>query len=289
MKKELENLTESDEKVRELLASLKQVEAPQDFEFRLKARIARANPNAYQTNYKRHFAYALPAFASVIVSTFVVLNGNFFGGAGEVNPIAETQAQQPPPAVNITQPQKFTNASIASDSSDRKAEEKILVANSGSQIERSGSSGEPSSIAIGKRNEKPKNEKLKVLIKENDGFSQDKTQLGSTKVFRPRGLNPDAKVEPPKDFNSEKSFSAQELLSPLGVEVVGENGKWKVKNVSPNSAAERSGLKTDDVIETLDGQKLSGTPLRGKKIEVKKLGVKRGGAQIEINLQTNPK
>ncbi|HEX8369955.1 MAG TPA: PDZ domain-containing protein [Pyrinomonadaceae bacterium] len=287
MKKELENLTEPDEKVRGLLTSLKQVEAPKDFEFRLKARIAKANPNAYKTNYKRHFAYALPAFASIVVSTFVVLNGNFFGGAGDVAPIAETQAQQPPPA-NIAQPQKMSNAFVASDASDRKAPEKILVANSGSQIERSGNDESPF-VATAGANKKPKNEKPKTLIKENGGFSQDKTLLGSPQVFRPRGLNPDAKLEAPKDFNSEKPFSVQQLLSPLGVEVVGENGKWKVKNVSPNSAAERSGLKADDVIETLDGQQLSGTPLRGKKIEVKKLGVKRGSAQVEINLQTNPK
>jgi C-terminal processing protease CtpA/Prc len=110
-----------------------------------------------------------------------------------------------------------------------------------------------------------------------------------TFVGNPKGLNPNTKLAPPKDFNSEKPFSVKELLSQLGVEVVSENGKWKVKNVSQNSAAERSGLKADDIIETLDGKKLSGSSVRGKKIEVKKLGVKRGDAQVEINLQTNPK
>jgi C-terminal processing protease CtpA/Prc len=283
MKKELENLTESDEKVRELLASLKQVEAPKDFEFRLKARIAKASPNAYQTNYKRRFAYALPAFASVLVSTFVVLNGNFFGGAEQVSSIPDTRAQP----VNISQQQDPPKEFIASfDTVNKKEPEKISPASLNSGIEKNRSDESPF-VAV-KTPEKSKNEPRRQLNRENDSFSKD-SALTTPKVFRPRGLNPDTRVEAPKDFNSEKSFSVQELLSPLGVEVAAENGKWKVKNVSQNSAAERSGVKPDDVIETLDGQKLSSAPLSGKKIEVKKLGVKRGTAQIEINLQTNPK
>lgn len=303
MKKELENLSQSDEKVRQMLASLKRVDAPKDFEFRLKARIAKASPETYRaTSYKRRLAYALPAFASIVVSTFVVLNGNFFGGENQqvssINPTtAQTsfvQSQSAPDGFVASSNTSSSSSNSSNGSGDRKEPETnspaVPTSSSASRTERN-KSEEAVFTAVNSREEKPKEQApRRALSRENDGFSTDIALTPPPKVYRPKGLNPDAQVEPPKDFNSEKPFSVQELLSPLGVEVTAENGKWKVKNVSANSAAERSGIKADDVIETLDGQKLSaGAPLRGKKIEVKKLGVKRGGAQVEINLQTSPK
>jgi hypothetical protein len=281
MKKELENLSESDEKVRRMLASLKQIEAPKDFEFRLKARIAKASPKAYAPNHKRRFVYALPAFASIVVSTFVVLNMNFTGDRNQVSALPETTAQS-----NFAKPQNPPDKLIAANTSVDKEADKILGGNPNAQAGKD-EKGNPALTEV-KFSGRRKNETRRETPKESFGGSKVEAQT-APEVHTPKGLNANTKVEPPKDFNSEKSFSVAELLSPLGVEVVAENGKWKVKSVSPNSAAERSGLKTDDVIETLDGRRLSPTPLRDKKIEVKKLGVKRAGAPIEINLQTAPK
>ncbi|MDQ3801626.1 MAG: PDZ domain-containing protein [Acidobacteriota bacterium] len=293
MKKELENLNESDEKVRQMLASLKQVEAPKDFEFRLKARIANASPKAYQTSYKRRFAFALPAFASIAVSAFVVMNANLFSGTQQVSSIPESTAQT---QTAFVQPQnspiEFV-AAAAANTTVNKSPEDTSDADSNARTGKDEKSGLP--LMAVKSSEKLKNEIPKPASKENrDGGDVGGSKVSAVTVTEPIGprginLNPNKKVETPPDFNGEKSFSVQELLSPLGVEVAAENGRWKVKNVSPNSAAERSGIKADDVIETLDGQKLSGADVRGKKIEVKKLGVKRGGAQVEINLQTSPK
>ncbi|HEX8735499.1 MAG TPA: PDZ domain-containing protein [Pyrinomonadaceae bacterium] len=283
MKKELENLSEADEKVQKMLASLRQVEAPKDFEFRLKARIAGANPKAYRANYKRRFAYALPAFASIVVSTFVVLNMDLSGDRNRVSSLPETTAQS-----NFAPPQNPPGNFIAANTSVDNEPGAVLSADSSAQ-NRKDEKVNPTFTAV-KLPEKRKNTARDEAPKEN--FDGSKVESWSpTEVRTPKGINANTNtnVAPPKDFNSEKSFSVEELLSPLGVEVVAENGTWKVKKVSQNSAAERSGLKTDDVIETLDGRKLSPMPLRGKKIEVKKLGVKRAGAQIEINLQTAPK
>lgn len=283
MKKELENLSESDEKVREMLASLKRVEAPKDFEFRLKARIAKANPKAFRTGYKRRLAFALPAFASIAVSAFVVINGNFFGGAEQVSSVNPAAAVAQTPFV---QPQNAPNTFIATNTIAGKQPAEIFNADSNAQ-KRKDEKVEPS-LTAGKFSEKRKNEVRSEAPKENSSGSTD-IAGAETVVHNPKGLNPNTKFKPPKDLNSEKPFSVKELLSPLGVEVVAENGKWKVKTVSQNSAAERSGLKADDIIETLDGKKLSGSSVPGRKIEVKKLGVKRGDAQVEINLQTSPK
>lgn len=282
MKKELENLTESDEKVRQMLASLTQVEAPKDFEFRLKARIASASPKAYKTSYKRRFAYALPAFASIAVSAFVVINGNFFGGASQVSSIPETPAAES----SFVQAQNQPSEAVAINTFVNNEPEEAFIANSNAQNRKDEKPKQ--SLTAFNFPEKTKNEIRKPASKENFGGSKDVSSTSAESKL-PRGLKPNTAIEAPNDFNNEKDFSVRELLSPLGVEVTSENGKWKVKDVTRNSAAERSGIKTDDVIETLDGRKLSDKPLRGKKIEVKKLGVKRGNAQVEINLQSNPK
>lgn len=286
-KEELENLSDADEKVRRMLASLKQVEAPKDFEFRLKARIASARPKAYQTSYKRRLAFALPAFASIAVSAFVVLNMNSSGNPERISSITPATALS-----NFAQPQNSPGEFIvAANTTVNKSPEDIPDADSNAQI-RKDEKSELSFTAV-KLPEKPRNEIPKPASKVNrDGAGSKVRALTVIEAIGPKGinLNPNANVDTPPDFNREKSFSVQELLSPLGVEVVAaENGKWKVKNVSRNSPAERSGIKADDIIETLDGKKLSGSSVRGKKIEVKKLGVKRAGAQVEINLQTNPK
>jgi hypothetical protein len=291
MKKELENLSAADEKLCRMLASLNQAQAPKDFEFRLKARIAGASPKAYRTNYKRRFAYALPASALAIISAFMVINGNFSGDAGQIGSTAAatTESSMTAPLANPS------NESVAASKTEIKEPEKYALsigagnaADSNSQTEKN-KNEESSVAAIPRASEKSKNQTPKALVKPAGGFSEDKSFLPTTKVFRPRGLNPDTKVDTPKDFDRENSFSLPEILSPLGAEVVSENGKWKVKSVSPNSPAQRSGILADDVIETLDGRKLSGAALRGKKVELKKIGVKRGSAQVEINLQANPK
>jgi hypothetical protein len=281
MKKELENLSEQDEKICRMLASLNQVEAPKDFEFRLKARIANANPKAYRTNYKRRFAYALPASALAIISAFMVINGNLSGGANQVSSTAGTTTES-----SMTAPlSNPSNEFVAANQTE--TPERIRVANSNNQIERNGNDA-PTVAVKPKATEKPKNETPKALIKPNDRISQDKA-VKLAVDFKPRGLNPDAKLVTPNDFNSEKPFSLPAILSPLGMEVISENGKWKVKTVIPNSPSQRSGILADDVIETLDGKILSDASLRGKKVELKKIGVKRGSAQVEINLQANPK
>ncbi len=74
------------------------------------------------------------------------------------------------------------------------------------------------------------------------------------------------------------------MLSEIGIEIVLEDGKHEVKSVTKNSLAERSGVKVGDVVEAIDGKKISDEPFSGRTIKVKTLTVLRGAKKIEIAL-----
>ncbi len=71
----------------------------------------------------------------------------------------------------------------------------------------------------------------------------------------------------------------------LGIETVLENGKRVVKAVRPKSSGEMSTIKSGDIIEAIDGKKLTDKSIPGKKIEGKTLTVMRGTEKKEISLR----
>jgi predicted metalloprotease with PDZ domain len=70
----------------------------------------------------------------------------------------------------------------------------------------------------------------------------------------------------------------------LGIETVYTGENWKVLSVQESSPAKRSGVKTGDAVEAIDGEKLTDKPLQSKMFEGKKLTVVRDGQKIEISL-----
>lgn len=305
MKEELENLSESDARIRQMLGDdLRRVEAPKDFEFHLKARIANANPKSYSriAGYRKRFAYALPVTAVAIISTFAVINGNFFGGsATNQTPLSMSsvtsgggigiQISTPQPTVATTvaftaPPQNLPSEATTASRGESKEN---VVTNSNNESSESSTELQPSfAIIKSTSSQKSKTQPTRRFVRENEGFSRDQA-VTPPKVFTPRNLDPEKKIEIPNDFKEGKDISVEESFSTLGVETSSENGVLKVKSVRPNSQAEKLGIKADDRIETVNGQKISVSPVRGKKIELKKIGVRRGTEQVEINLQGNPK
>jgi C-terminal processing protease CtpA/Prc len=78
---------------------------------------------------------------------------------------------------------------------------------------------------------------------------------------------------------------AGEILSMLGIRSASENGRQKVLSVVPNSPAERSGVKKDDFVESIDRLPLTPETVLTDSFEGKILTVTRGGQKLEIKLQ----
>ena len=119
-------------------------------------------------------------------------------------------------------------------------------------------------------------------VKEGGGSRDIAVKKPSIRL--PAGI-PNQSIETSPNVNNVKNLTDERVLSEIGVEIVLQNGNRTVKSVKQNSLAKRSGVKVGDVIEAIDGKKLSVEPTRSKTVAVKNLTVLRGADKIEISLK----
>lgn len=263
----------------EMLGGLKRVETPQDFNFQLKARIARAQPEDYRTGFFPALRYVLPLSFAVVLISFVAMSGLYFVDRKSISPVASEQNQNPPvntglPVNTLTQ----TNA-VAGVS---KPEEGVPVNNSvGNQAETANKKPDVAQKDEGGSKDFPN--KTPDLIspgkKDPGGVSKDHA-LTPPIVLTPEGFNSNQKVEIPVNPN----VTTTDIKSSLEMSGIKTNS-LKVISVGKDSLAERSGIKIGDIIEEINGIKITGNTLSGQRIEVKTLTVLRGGKSQVIVLR----
>ncbi len=277
---ENEILSADEEKIRLLVGSLKRVAAPKDFDFHLKARIANAKPNDFQPSYFPVLRYVLPLGLVILISAFAVFNSLYFGGSADVPQVAETRPQN-----QLEERQVISNVFQTSNSADitpgTDANFNLSKSNENKSAETFAAASRSPSAEKLKR--KPKTNLRETNPREDISGSHTSALTGST-IIAPPGLNPNKIIKISPEFESVKSLNAKEILSQLGIEAAFTGGNWLVKSVRQNSLAERSGIKSGDAVEALDGVKLTDQPLKGRRIEAKKLTVARGTEKIEIAL-----
>ncbi len=284
---ENETLNTDDARIRALLGDLRRIDAPADFDFRLKARISRAKSNDYNAApqmFPQVLRYVLPLGLVILVSAFVVFNGVYFRSEQSVG-IAENHPQTSatesasnksgvkdapqtaeiiPPLPKDAETANGSGAIKIRETNKRTSANSPLVASSGGKREARNSSG-------------------KNADKNNEGGSRESAST-APKITAPPGINPNQMVQTSPNPEGGKSLTAKEILAQLGIEAVFANESWKVKSVGQNSLAERSGVKTGDAVEAIDGEKLTDKPLKRNTIEGKKLTITRDKQKIEISL-----
>lgn len=289
LKNEIEDgeiLSREDEKVRALLGSLKRVAAPADFDFRLKAKIARARPNDYRpAQFLPVLRYVLPLGLVLFVSALAVLNGVYFTDGKSAQPIAENRFENSSAANTSDTAAKIASNSVESVQIAPK-EPEILTAFNQPKVEdkRKQTAANPPLDVASRINGKTK---AKTSLDKN---SDENTIYSRTSAFSlanaitPPGINPNKTVQTSPNINGAKPLTVREVLSQLGIEAVYAGENWTVKSVGQNTLAERSGIKTGDAVEAIDGEKLTDKPLKHITVEGKKLTIARGVEKIEIFL-----
>ena len=254
-----------------MIDELKPVDAPNDFDFRVKARIAQGKPSDFKApRFLPVLRYVLPLCVIVALLSLFAYNSAYFSDA----PQMAQQTVEAPKINSILPINVALNNQMAFAPPEN--QDKIIVAppvtDDKSLItpdrKRTNGSPKPIEIAASTSNRIVKTPRTK--IDKNSGGSND-FSVGTSRIRYPKGINPSRPMtvitpnaETPKPANDEQ------LLSFFGIETVIEKGKRIVKSVGENNVGARSGVKVGDVIETVKQNSIT---------------VTRGTEKVEISLQ----
>lgn len=274
-KNETEILNAEDEKLRAMCRSLKRVEAPKDFDFKLKARLANTRADEFQPRFGFAFRYALPGLALLLVFGLFAFNSGFW--ASENNSvIAEGAVAQP----NSLLPQ---NAATPSDSPSERAETAIVSSDALTpEITKSPERTNPQQAA-GNIQPNPKND---LLSHKKDSGSGSKVFSSTVDKGRQPNINNSVITsQTPNSAEKLNPLSVNNVLSIMGINAELENGKWTVKSVAKNSFAENFDIRANDIIEAIDEQSLSAETSFSKTVSGETITVVRGGEKVVIKLK----
>ena len=274
IKNEPEILSADEQKLREMCLSLKRIDVPGNFDFRLKARIAAAKKSDFQPRFGFAFRYALPAFALIFAFVFFAYNSGFFASENKT-----VVAENSPAKINES-PQTTLVPDSSAPVSDDKTINNSATANTNSAIAKVIENPPKKSVEM-----IFPTQKKKIFEKERDSFRGSKDFLLTPVV--PQQPNFNVNIMPPKSLNDGQNnvIAVENMLSISGINADFENGKWKVKSVTPNSLADDSGVKQNDIIEAVDDVRLSEKTIKGDSFKVKELTITRDGERKIIKLQ----
>lgn len=264
---ETENLSADERKLRELCRALKKTDAPPDFDFKLKARIANAKPSDFEPRFGFALRYALPALAVILVLGLLALSGTFFS-SGNNPAVAESAVapQNPPPTVTVSE---FVPPV------DKQPQGVAAVSNTNAPT----TSEMPQPQVAGVKNSK---KDLRREKKDPGGGSKD-LSLTEDKGRR-FDFNANSAVPNSQNIEQTNPMPVKEVLSVIGIDADLENGKWKVKSVRANSISESSKIRENDVIEAIDNQPLSPETVFTKTVKGNTITVMRGSERLQIKL-----
>lgn len=257
---------DSDEqKISQMLGGLKRVEAPKDFDFHLKARIAKGRPEEVRpASLFPILKYALPLVLVLFVSAGILLRSSY-------NTYPEPVVLEP----NSSQPSVPTNVVGSVDSVNTTSSSNQLVDNgrkpsiAGSDV----AEQQPKVPESGGSRDFPSRPDRPLILPPGGRFD-DRTVRVAPTPRNPRGME-------------QKKYTAQEGLVELGIEADFENGSWSVKSVKANMAGDAIGVKRGDRIIALDGKPINDKTEFDGKVDVRTIRVSRGSETLDLSSETN--
>jgi hypothetical protein len=264
---ENEILTGDDRKVQQMLGGLKRVEAPKDFDFRLKARIKSADPDKLKRGWFPLLRYAAPLALAVVVLAVLAANG-LYSTDGNAVQVVERADRNPVENVDqpgVPQPKETTVAVSVSPAP--------VVENPPANSQTTNKKDLPAlpkEPELAANAEKHKNDKPQ--IDNNGGGSRDDAQKNANVLL-------------PKGIGRNNSVQVKDVLSIIGIDADFSGSQWRVRSVGENSIAGNAGVKAGDVITAFDGNSLAGETIPSSKTINGNLTIVRGGEKMEIKLQ----
>lgn len=227
------------EPVRGLLAGLTRVEAPSDFDFRVRARIAQGKPASPAIWLPASVRYAVPFVLVLAIGGYVAFN-----------------ALNSPnvPAVAVTEQQNITPITAP-----------------------------PSSDGIITPNDDLRAERIEVRSPQsvNKGLVRNTGRTVPAPSTERRGGSYDIGGGVARKI---EIIPATDILSRIGINASFAGSECKAQAVSAGTIAERSGVKSGDVIEAINDRAVTEKTAFGNKFTGKSLRVRRDGKSVKIDL-----
>jgi hypothetical protein len=257
---------QNDDKVATLLGGLKRVNAPENFESRVRARLS--DPSAHRSSNFGWLKLALPTGALAGLALFLFLSGYLGGEVPEVNVAVEADktsrvapagsAQNTVPS-NVVEPQQVRNPDVNAE---------VATAQS-------------PAVETPATNKAQKNSN-RVRSFENNSYDM---ASDPQKDILPRGLNTNPQT--PANSNSEKemrrpTIAAADILRITGINSDLRGNDLTVSSVVKSSVAERIGVKPGDVIVSLNDIKMGKDAAFPSGVDLKTILVRRNGQLVDL-------
>ena len=274
VEQEIESLDAESRKVAELLSGLTRVEAPSNFEFGVRARIAEGAPSGRSILFPA-LKLAAPLSLVLLVAVIVV----FY----PTSPNVDTVKVDDPSS--ITAPSEAPSTAVRSEVSNNS--ERV----SGPHAPES--PGEPVANP-------PVPHEIKPTVARHDSNTGRRPRTGG--VDNPSGgasrvdaLKPANTINPPEfratnrstqnsNSGSQTDIPVREVLGIIGVSADPGDDGWKVTSTVDGSIARKSGIQSGDVIEAIDGRDVtSSTTFKGA-FGGKTIRVRRDGKSLDVKL-----
>jgi len=263
-------------RVWQMIDVLPRASAPTNFDFRVKARIANSKSADFQPRFFPVLRYVMPLAVIVLLLGLVAFNANYFSDNNAAPQVAEIVP--PTSIVKETLPNNLSPDNQVAVANLQSVPEDKLVANTSTANPRLTNERKKTEfVAVKSPNSTPK-------VKVRDGGGSRVSSYSKSPIILPAGI-PNQSIKTSPNVNNLKNLTDEQILSEIGIEIGLQNENRTVKSIKQDSLAKRSGVKVGDVIEAIDGKKISKEPLRSKTFAVKNLTVLRGAKKIEIPLK----
>jgi len=279
---ETEILTADDKKLHQLLGGLKKVNAPKNFDFQLKARIANTKPKDLRQPFLLPFLrFALPLSVIVLLAGFVFFNLSLSNGNQEAPQVADKSQ----PIQNETAPPETIAAPTINDSTiaSTTANKNSIEKRDATEIVNTSKKAAQGNLKYLAENNPPRNRVEKFENNSKNDFlgSKDSTSRETTVLKSNTNTNSgNAKTS----SISQHKIPLREALLGIGIEAVYVEKSWKIISVTENSPAMRAGLKVGDLIEAIDGKKPSSDTVFLKTFRARMFEILRDGKPVIIDL-----
>ena len=266
---EVEELTGDERALSELLHGLNRVDAPANFETRVKARIA-AGDSAKRSGW----GLPVPVYAVSLAVVLVFLGAVFLlgesiwgGGVKGVPAVAEVNHSRPalsnqtaitPPAG--TQPSAVPGTDALAP---------------GANSEVAGGTDATPLPMFDKRNPRER-------LQQQPGGGSVESAQNTAEQPTARGLDPNAVRQVPRGAGP--SLSVSIFFDALGLKAAFEGQELKVSSVRDGSVGEKTGVKVGDVIEAIGDTKITPSTTFAGSIQAKSITVIRGGKSMKLSL-----